>query len=106
MTRGSDGSLLTARGADRGWSERVCGAGGAHGTAGALRLPRGAERRAEVHQRLVEVEHMADRQDGARDVPEVAPHRMRRRVPGADEDPEEHARDVRVEDRGALAEGE
>ena len=72
----------------------------------AFRLARAAMRRAEIHQRLVEVEHVPVRQHRRRHRPQVLLHRVALRIALADEDPEQHAGDVGVEDRGALAERE
>ena len=86
--------------------ERVSRAVAPHRAEQALRLARRAERGAEIHQRLVEVEHVAVRQHRPRHVPERPLHRVRLRIAAADEDAKEHPRDVGVEDRGALAERE
>src|SRR5437016_4546220 len=66
-------------------------------------IPRDADHRTEVHERLIEVEHVPRRHERFRDRPEVPLHRMALGIAGADEDAEENARDVGVENRGALA---
>ena len=98
-------------GDDDAWScvgrERIRAAALRHRADEALRLARDADHRAEIHQRLVEVEHVPDRARALR----RRAHRCRFIAwlfgsPVADEHPEQHARDVGVEDRGALAERE
>ena len=70
-------------------------------------LARRAHRRPEIHQRLVEVEDVAVRQHRARRPPTgAACIACAFAIAAADEHPEEHARDVGVDDRGALAERE
>src|SRR5918993_2267165 len=77
-----------------------------HRADAALRLARRAERRAEIHQRLVEVEHVPHRQHSARHRPEMTPHGVRFGVTVTDEDAEQYAGDVRVENRFSLTERE
>ena len=72
----------------------------------ALRVARDADHRAEVHQRLVEVEDVPHRHERLRERPEVPLHRVALRIALADEHAEQHARDVGVENRRALAERE
>src|SRR6476661_10502081 len=86
---------------DRG-RERISRAARAHRTCRALRLARGAQRCAEVHQRLIEVEYVSHRQHRPGYIPEMLPHRVRFRIAAADEHAKENARDVRVENGGAL----
>src|SRR5688572_29935180 len=68
------------------------------------RFPRGAECRAEIHQCLIEVEDVADRQYGPRHVPQVPFHAVRLGIPLAHEDTKEHTRHVGVENGLALTE--
>src|SRR5260221_5291632 len=86
--------------------ERIRIASVLHRTDEALGLAGRAQGRAEVHQRLIEVEHVAMRQHRARHGPQVPLHRVRLRRAAADEDAEEDARDVGVENRRPLAESE
>ena len=64
---------------------------------------RATHRGAEVHQRLVEVEHVAPRHQRVRQRPQPALHRVLFRVAAADEYPQQHARHIGVENRGAFA---
>jgi hypothetical protein len=66
---------------------------------------RGADRRAEVHQGLVEIEDVRSRQHGLRHAPEVLHHRVRLRLPRAT-NTRNNTRDVGVEDGGAFAKRE
>ncbi len=86
--------------------ERIRATLRAHRAHQALGLARAADGRAEIHQRLIEIEDVAVGQDGPRDVPEVPFHGVAARVATTDEHAKEHARDVGVEDGGALAERE
>src|SRR5260221_8679634 len=86
--------------------ERIRIASVLHRTDEALGLAGRAQGRAEVHQRLIEVEHVAMRQHRARHGPRVPFHRVALGRAGADEEAEEAARDVGVEIRRPLAEGE
>ena len=72
----------------------------------ALRLARAAVRGAEIHQRLVEVEHVLVRQHRRRQRPQPLLHRVTLRIALADEDAIQHARHVGVENGLALAERE
>ena len=72
----------------------------------AFRLARDAHGRAEIHERLVEVEDMLVRYERFGDRPEVLAHRVRLRIAAANEHAEEDARDVGVEDSRALPERE
>ena len=86
--------------------ERVGRAIAAHRTNQTFRVARRAQRGPEVHQGLIEVEDVPVGKHGAGNVPQMPPHRMALGVAAADEHPEEHASDVGVENRGALAKGE
>jgi hypothetical protein len=61
---------------------------------------------AEIHQRLVEVEDVAGGDECLRQNPQVFLHRMALRVALRHENPEQHARDVGVENGCALPERE
>src|SRR5206468_5108766 len=54
----------------------------------------------------IEVEYVAHRDERFRDGPEVTFHRVALGIARADEHAKQHARDVRVEDRRALAKRE
>ncbi len=77
-----------------------------HGADGTTGFARHADDGAEVHEGLVEVEHVPDGQQGAGDCPQVALHRVALEVATADEDAKEDARHVGVENGRPLAERE
>src|SRR5213592_61177 len=77
-----------------------------HGTDEALRVVRDAHHSAEIHERLVEIEHIACRNERLRDRPQMTLHRVALRIARADEDAKEDTGDVCVEDGRALAKGE
>ena len=72
----------------------------------AFGFPRDTNRRAEIHQCLVEIEDVFSRNERRGQRPQMTLHRVRLHVALDDEDPVEDPSHVGIEDRGALAEGE
>ena len=77
-----------------------------HRTEEALWLACSTERRAEVHERLIEIEDVLARDERLRECPQLAGHGVALRIAFADEDTEQDASHIRVENRRALAERE
>ena len=73
-------------------------------TPGAVGVARRAERRAELHQRLIEVARAAFRDELGRDLPEPHAERCATRITSQREEPRENANDVPVDDRHPFAE--
>ena len=68
--------------------------------------PGHADHRAEIHQRLIEIEHLLTRQQTRGQVPEPSFRGMAAWVTPTDEDPKQDTGHVGVDDRCALAERE
>src|SRR3989442_15218780 len=77
-----------------------------HRTARALRLPRGAPRGPEVHERLVEVVRPPARHEDLGEVPERPLAADAREPPRAEEDAAKNAADVGVQHGGVPSVGE